>query len=118
MPLHHQLSLRGAALVAVTETAPAYRLHALDTVPPKPGLVRGAEAGGSIAVEVYSLDTASFGSFVAEVPPPMAIGTVELIDGSWVSGFVCEPLALAGAPDMSHHGGWRAAVAAMQAAAR
>jgi allophanate hydrolase len=37
----------------------------------------------------------------------MAIGTVTLIDGSSVSGFLVEPAALENAPDISHLGGWR-----------
>jgi len=110
-PLHHQLSDRGAQLVAATTTAPAYRLHALDTEPPKPGLVRVASGGVAIEVEVWALGLAEFGSFVSEVPAPLCIGTVELADASLVSGFLCEPLALEGAPDISVHGGWRAYLA-------
>jgi allophanate hydrolase len=42
------------------------------------------------------------------VPPPLAIGTIELADGRWVKGFVCEPHALAGARDITSFGGWKA----------
>ena len=69
------------------------------------------ETGASIKVEVYELDAAAFGSFVAEVPPPLAIGTVTLADGSSVKGFVAEPRALAGARDITELGGWRAYIA-------
>ena len=34
--------------------------------------------GQAIEVEVWALDPAGFGSFVAEVPAPLAIGTVDL----------------------------------------
>ncbi|MEJ0007016.1 MAG: allophanate hydrolase [Steroidobacteraceae bacterium] len=68
--------------------------------------------GGSIELEVYELDTAAFGSFVAEVPPPLAIGTVILEDGTTVKGFVAEPRALVGARDITAFGGWRAYLAA------
>jgi len=110
MPLNHQLSDRGASLIATTTTAAEYWLHALPgTVPPKPGLVRvGAGEGAAIAVEVWSMSAQAFGRFVAEVPSPLAIGTVRLADGSEVKGFVCEPVALAGAPDITGYGGWRA----------
>jgi allophanate hydrolase len=110
-PLHHQLTSRGAQLVAATTTAPVYRLHALATEPPKPGLVRVAAGGVAIEVEVWALGLAEFGSFVAQVPAPLCIGTVELADGTQVSGFLCEPLALERAPDISVHGGWRAYLA-------
>jgi allophanate hydrolase len=114
MPLNHQLTSRGAKLVRETKTAPRYRLYALaNTTPPKPGLVhQGTEPGGAaIVVEVWSLSVEAFGSFVAETPAPMAIGTTELEDGSTVKGFVVESRALAGAVDITSHGGWRAYLA-------
>ena len=111
MPLHWQLTSRNAKFIAATETAPSYRLYAMaDSVPPKPALVWDA-GGAAIKVEVYELDLAAFGSFVAEVPPPLAIGTVTLADGSSVKGFVAEPRALAGAEDITALGGWRAYIA-------
>jgi allophanate hydrolase len=110
MPLHWQLSTRGAVFVEATETAPTYKLYAMaDSIPPKPALVHDA-GGAAIKVEVYELDVAAFGSFTAEVPPPLAIGTVTLADGSSVKGFVAEPRALAGAEDITELGGWRAFV--------
>jgi allophanate hydrolase len=111
MPLHWQLTSREATFVGAFQTAPSYRLYAMaDSVPPKPALVHDAD-GGAIAVEVYELGVAEFGSFVAEVPPPLAIGTVTLSDGSAVKGFVAEPRALTGAEDITHLGGWRAFIA-------
>ncbi|RZJ94764.1 MAG: allophanate hydrolase, partial [Novosphingobium sp.] len=56
----------------------------------------------------YELGVSEFGSFVAEVPAPLAIGTVTLADGSSVKGFVAEPRAVTGAEDITHLGGWRA----------
>lgn len=111
MPLHWQLTSRKAAFVGATETAPTYRLYAMaDSVPPKPALVHDA-SGAAIKVEVYELDAAAFGTFVAEVPPPLAIGTVTLADGSSVKGFVAEPRAMTGAEDITALGGWRAYIA-------
>jgi allophanate hydrolase len=82
-------------------------LFALDTVPPKPGLVRDG-GGGAVEAEVWELPVAAFGDFVASLPAPMAIGSVELADGPRVSGFTCERYALAGARDITEFGGWRA----------
>ncbi|PZQ63104.1 MAG: allophanate hydrolase [Sphingomonas taxi] len=111
MPLHWQLTSRNATFVGAFETAPTYRLYAIaDSVPPKPALVHD-ETGGAIALEVYELGVAEFGSFTAEVPAPLAIGTVTLADGSSVKGFVAEPRALAGAEDITALGGWRAYIA-------
>lgn len=113
LPLNHQLTERGARLVARTRTAGIYRLYALaGTVPPKPGLVRDPDAAGAgIEVEVWELSVAAFGSFVAEVPPPLTIGTVVLADGASVKGFLCETAAIAGAEDITACGGWRAYLA-------
>ncbi|MEO1488282.1 MAG: allophanate hydrolase [Pseudomonadota bacterium] len=111
MPLHWQLTSREARFVGAYETAPTYRLFAMaDSVPPKPALVH-SDDGAAIKVEVYELDLAAFGSFVAEVPAPLAIGTVTLADGSSVKGFVAEPRATVGATDITHLGGWRAFIA-------
>ncbi len=116
MPLHGQLVERGCRLLARTHTAAAYRLFALPgTVPPKPGLARvsptSADAGCAIEVEVYEMPLASVGSFLALIPSPLGLGSVELADGRWVKGFICEPAGLDGAADISHHGGWRAYMA-------
>ena len=112
MPLNWQLTSRNARLVRTTRTAPAYRLYAMaGQSPPKPALVHTGAGGGSIELEIYELDVSAFGSFVTEVPAPLAIGTVSLEDGSVVHGFVAEPRALTGALDITLHGGWRAYLA-------
>jgi allophanate hydrolase len=108
-PLNKQLTSRGAALLLTTKTAPKYRLFALaNTTPPKPGLLRVVEPQpNGVEVEVWQLTREAFGSFVAEIPPPMGIGNLELADGSMVKGFVCEPYALEGAQEITALGGWR-----------
>lgn len=116
MPLNHQLSQRAARLVQATQTAPLYRLVALaGTVPPKPGLlhVAAGEAGTAIAVEVWRMPQALYGSFVGEVPAPLCIGRVQLADGRALQGFLCEAWAAAGATDISAHGGWKAYLASL-----
>jgi allophanate hydrolase len=114
MPLHWQLTSREARLVAATKTAPAYKLYAMaETTPPKPALIHVGDGGSAILVEVYELDFEAFGSFTAEVPAPLAIGTVTLEDGTSVKGFVAEPRALNGATDITELGGWRAYIASL-----
>jgi allophanate hydrolase len=116
MPLHGQLVERGCRLVARTTTAPHYRLFALPgTVPPKPGLARVADGGVSpgvaIELEVYDMPADAVGSFLALIPPPLGLGSVQTADGQWVKGFICEGEALAAATDISIYGGWRAYLA-------
>jgi len=118
-PLNHQLTSVGGRFVRACRTAPVYRLFELpNTTPPKPGLVRAgdhetdganaANATTAIEVEVWRLSPAAFGAFVAAVPQPLCIGRVELDDGTWTSGFLCEPRATVGAREISSFGGWRA----------
>lgn len=107
-PLNHQLVAAGGRFSRAVRTADSYRLHALATVPPKPGLRRVASAGSAIAGEVWTLPAHGFGAFVAALPQPMAIGQVTLEDGTAVAGFLAEPVELEGAPDISAHGGWLA----------
>jgi allophanate hydrolase len=107
MALNGELKSLDGRLVEATSTAPDYRLYALHTTPPKPGMLRvEAGAGSSIEVEVWALSAAAFGKFVAEIPPPLSIGTIRLADGRGVKGFIVEPEAVNGARDISSFGGW------------
>jgi allophanate hydrolase len=114
-PLNYQLTERGARMLGPARTAACYRLHSLATDPPKPGLRRVDAGGAQVALEVWELPPAAFGDFVAAVPPPLVIGSVLLEDGTSVPGFLCEPVALDGAPDITGHGGWRDYLAAVEA---
>ncbi|MCU1400025.1 MAG: urea amidolyase [Acidimicrobiales bacterium] len=113
LPLNHQLTERRATLVGPARTSADYRLYALDgTVPAKPGMVRVEPGTGvEIEVEIWSMGIEEFGSFVAAIPPPLSIGTITLADGTAHKGFLCEPIALTGAADISDFGGWRAYLA-------
>jgi allophanate hydrolase len=122
-PLNHELIAAGGTLLGPAATAPCYRLYALATQPPKPGLVRVAPAqdalgrvapppaavgGASIAGEVWRLPAAGFARFMTGLAAPMTIGRVSLDDGRDVLGFLCEPAAVPGAADITSFGGWRA----------
>jgi allophanate hydrolase len=112
LPLNWQLTQRGATLVRTVRSAPRYKFYALPGGPPfRPGMVRVAEGGGAIELEVWELPAREFGSFVAGIPAPLGIGTVLLEDGSSVQGFVCESHAVAQAEDITALGGWRAHLA-------
>ena len=111
-PLNHQLTSRDARLVEQTRTAPIYRLFALDTVPPKPGLLRTAEGTAGRRAPSRSRCGSS-------TPPASArsstrsrrrcaSGASSSTTARDVAGFLCEPVAAEGAADITHHGGWRA----------
>lgn len=111
LPLNKDLVSRGAQRMQVTHTAPHYRLAALPASADgtrRPGLWRVAENGSEIAVEVWEMPSVELGSFMATVPSPLALGKVELSDGSWVTGFLCEPYGVLSGTDISEFGGWRA----------
>jgi allophanate hydrolase len=117
MPLNGELRALNGRLLESATTAPHYRLYTLaGTKPPKPGMLRVANgAGASIAIEVWALAEDAFGRFVAAVPPPLSIGTLELSDGRGVKGFLVEAEAVARARDISSFGGWRAFMAGEKA---
>ncbi|THC99590.1 hypothetical protein EYZ11_000959 [Aspergillus tanneri] len=109
-PLNGDLVKRGATLTSVTTTAPTYQLYALQTTfpPLKPGLKRVTEGGQRIEVEVWDMPRSEMGSFLETVRAPLGIGSIELEDGCWVHGFLCEPAGLENAKNISEFGGWRA----------
>lgn len=114
LPLNPQLTQRHARLVATTRTAPVYRCYALADGK-RPGLIRVADGGAAIDCEVWEMPVEHFGGFVAGITAPLGIGTLELADGGVVNGFICEPIAVAGATDISGFGGWRAWLAHREA---
>lgn len=109
MPLNWQMTQRKARLVRTTRTHGDYRLYAVpNTTPPKPGLVYEPGFGGQgIEIEVWAMPEETVGSFLNAIPPPLALGTLRLADGSTVKGFLCEPSGIAGAKEITHLGGWR-----------
>lgn len=118
-PLNWQLQEAGARFLRATHTAPGYKLYALaNTQPPKPGLVRTTQQGQPIAIELWEVPLRTFGKFVADVPAPLGIGTLEVAGGASVKGFICEPAAVgddSGALDITSCGGWLAYLASLKA---
>lgn len=107
-PLHHQLEELGAQFAEATATAPDYRMFAFTTGGiAKPGLIRDAEKGGPIYLEIYRLTHEAFGRFVQNVPAPLGIGKVTLADGRAVSGFIAEPVVAEIGEEITVLGDWR-----------
>jgi hypothetical protein len=115
MALNQELVQRGGVLARAVRTKPLYRLYRLAGGPPfRPGLLRVVEEGHAIETEVWVLPADGFADFVASIPSPLCIGTLELADGSRPKGFLVEPLGLENAQDISASGGWRAHMAEQQ----
>ena len=112
LPLNWQLQERGAQLVEKTLSSADYKLYALAGGPPfRPAMLRVSKGGAAIEVEVWKVPTQQLGSFVAEIPAPLGIGKIQLTDGRWESGFICDSSGLDGAEEITHLGGWRAYIA-------
>jgi len=107
-PLNDQLTEPGARRVGWVSTAAEYRLYALPTTPPKPGLVHTPGRGAAIRGEKWLLPPAGLGTFLASLPPPLALGPVQLSDGDFVTGFLCPAAAAETGTDITAHGGWAA----------
>lgn len=109
LPLNWQLQQRGAKLLEATHSSADYQLYALAGGPPfRPGMVRVSEGGVQIEVEVWALPSSELGSFLCGIPAPLGLGKVQLSDGRWETGFICEPQGIEGAQNISVFGGWRA----------
>jgi len=109
LPLNEQLTSRGATFVENASTSADYRFYALAGGPPnRPGLVKSSDGtGAEIALELWDMPLAEFGSFMQLIPAPLGIGTLTLSDGSTVQGFVCEASGLDGATEITQLGSWR-----------
>jgi allophanate hydrolase len=115
-PLVSELESRGAFWDGPVTLAPRYRMVALRTKPPKPGVVR-SDDGAELAAERWLLSESALGSFLAELPEPMLLGSVRLTNGSTAVGFACDGVAAANGTDITRYGDWLAAVAALEGTA-
>ena len=106
--LEHQVVDAGGRWCGTTRTAPRYALHLVAEDPPRPGLIRTDGPGASIEVDVWALPPAGWARFVAAGVPGLAVGRVEMADGSVLPGFVAAAADATGRPDLTPHGGWRA----------
>ena len=116
LPLNAELTRLGARCLGPARTAAHYRLFSLPGGPvPKPGLLRTDAGGASIAVELWALNRAQIGAFLAGIPTPLSLGTIALDDGTTSHGFLVEAAAVSGAEDITATGGWRAYLEGLKA---
>lgn len=108
-PLEKQMLEHEAEFVRESKTAKKYKLVKLPTEPAKPGLIRtsSSEEGAAIELELWQMPLSTFGAFVAGIPAPLGVGKIELEDGSFVPGFICEGSAAETSKDITKFGGWR-----------
>jgi allophanate hydrolase len=113
-PLNPQLVALGGRYLGVTATAPVYRLLALaggDVA--RGGIWWAGTEGDSVEVELHELPLAAVGALLSLLPAPLAIGRVELADGSSVYGLLCAHRP-DDAVDVTRHGSWPRYLAVIQ----
>ena len=109
LPLNSSLTNLGARFIKCDQTAKEYKFYALPKSDvAKPGLIRAPnEDGTSVSVELWEIPVNNFGEFIRTIPTPLCIGTIRLLDGTEVKGFLCEGFAADISEDISHIADWR-----------
>lgn len=108
LSLNRQLLDLGAKFYSTARTSANYRLFSLAIAPPeRPGLIRAEGHGQAIELELWDLPKENWADFVANIKSPLCIGSVELEDGRWEYGFLCENYPIMRSVEITHFGGWR-----------
>jgi gamma-glutamylcyclotransferase (GGCT)/AIG2-like uncharacterized protein YtfP len=103
----HQVMLdAGAVFLREDATEPAYRLWSIDDQ--FPAMLRVAEGGASIVVEVYELSTRGFTAVLQREPAGLSVAHVRLIGGEILLGVVAEQILCEHRREITEYGGWRA----------
>jgi gamma-glutamylcyclotransferase (GGCT)/AIG2-like uncharacterized protein YtfP len=90
LALNQNLLNVGATFVRKTTTEPTYRLWSIQDN--YPAMIRVAEGGVAIAVEVWQVPTAGLAEILQQEPPGLSIGKVRLADGEVALGVLGEPI--------------------------
>ena len=106
LALNGNLIAIGATYVQEAKTAPVYRLWSIQDC--YPAMVRVAENGGAIALEIWSIPEERLGTLLLQEPPGLCIGKVELETGEEVLGVLGEPFCCEHEREITQWGGWRA----------
>ena len=109
LALNPNLIAAHATFVRETSTAATYRLWSIEDR--HPAMMRVADGGAAIAVEVWSVPAEGVAAILVNEPAGLCIGKVTLADGSEVLGVLGEPLLCEGQKEITFAGGWRAYIA-------
>ena len=96
----------GAEFIREDQTVPNYRFYSIGDR--HPGMVRVAEGGVAVAVEVWAVPPAGLASILLKEPAGLSIGKVQLANGDEILGVLAEPILCVGQREISEFGGWRA----------
>jgi len=111
----------GGSMIALTETAPCYRLLRVGQTVPVPVLVATEIGGAAIEVETWTVPSAALPRILAASSRSVCLGRVALADGSTEIGFVADATVFSSATesptDITAFGGWRSYLASTSSAA-
>lgn len=110
LELNGNMTQVGATFLREAWTEPTYRLWSIHDR--HPAMIRVAQGGRSIAVEVWSVPIEGISTLLILEPPGLCIGKVRLLDGAEVLGVLGEPMLCQGMREITQWGGWRAYIAA------
>ncbi len=105
LELNQNLLAAGARFVREEQTAACYRLWTIGDR--YPGMLRVAEDGAAISLEIWEVEADGLVQILAGEPPGLSIGWVLLGDGSRVFGVLAEAYLVEGQTEITVHGGWR-----------
>ena len=89
------------------ETSAKYKMIKIDGELIKPGLIRDDKNGQKIELEIFNIPLTKIGDFISNINFPLGIGNIELDDGSFVKGFVCEKIFDEKCEDISQYKNFR-----------
>jgi allophanate hydrolase len=73
------------------------------------------QKGFPIEVDIWQIPVSNLGKFLVQIPHPLGLGKVELADGSWVQGFICEQYIASFSEDISGCYRWENFLASLPA---
>lgn len=105
LELNPNMTKVGGVFVREDSTDAHYRLWSINDR--HPGMIRVAQGGNRVSLEIWALPPASFAALLSSEPAGLSIGKVKLQDGSEMLGVLAEPWLVEGQNEITATGGWR-----------
>ncbi|MGW8482777.1 allophanate hydrolase [Microbacterium sp. NPDC055903] len=104
-PLNPQLQALGARLIGEIRTSDRFRMLLVEGAVDRPAVIRSTE-GAELPGELWRLSPLALSTLLRSIAAPLALGEIELSDGSTVLGFTASVDLTQ--RDITAFGGWRA----------
>ncbi len=110
LELNANMLRAGAVFVREERTAPCYRLWTVGDR--HPAMLRMTNGGAAVQLELWDVPGAGVVEILESEPPGLAVGKVELADGTQVLGVLGEPYIVEGELEITDFASWRSYIAA------